>query len=101
MAIVFSPLSAKPRAKPAAIRVLPTPPLPETAIFMVLPSGKYFRFMVYLRFLETGRICHIHCAFSKRGLDEKWFWTGIGVLCLYYSCDYCRLFSGARMLNGA
>jgi hypothetical protein len=34
MAIVFNPLSAKPRARPAAMRVLPTPPLPETAIFM-------------------------------------------------------------------
>jgi hypothetical protein len=44
IAIVFSPLSAKPRAKPAAIRVLPTPPLPETAIFMVFPSGKVLSF---------------------------------------------------------
>jgi len=24
-----------------------------------------------------------------------------GVLCLYYSCDYCRLLSHAKMLNGA
>ena len=23
------------------------------------------------------------------------------LLCLYYSGDYCRLFSGAKMLNGA
>jgi hypothetical protein len=24
-----------------------------------------------------------------------------GVLCLYYSSDYCRLFCRAKMLNGA
>jgi hypothetical protein len=38
IAIVFKPLSANPRAKPAAIKVLPTPPLPETAIFIMLPT---------------------------------------------------------------
>jgi hypothetical protein len=30
------------------------------------------------------------------------FWSGLGFLCLYYSCDYCRVFSCdyAGMLNG-
>jgi hypothetical protein len=55
IAMVFNPLSAKPRAMHAAIKVLPTPPLPETAIFTMLPSEKYFRLIVYLRFLETTR----------------------------------------------
>ena len=34
IAIVLSPLLAKKYARPPAIRVLPTPPLPETAIFI-------------------------------------------------------------------
>jgi hypothetical protein len=44
IAMVFKPLSAKPRAKPAAIKVLPTPPLPETAIF-IIPQHETFSFL--------------------------------------------------------
>jgi hypothetical protein len=33
IAIVFNPLLTKQHARPPAIKVLPTPPLPETAIF--------------------------------------------------------------------
>ncbi len=36
--IVFSPRSTKPRARPPAMRVLPTPPLPATAIFITVTN---------------------------------------------------------------
>jgi hypothetical protein len=55
IAIVFSPLSAKPRAKPAAIRVLPTPPLPETAIFMFFPARNTFvSWFIYVSLKQEG-----------------------------------------------
>lgn len=49
MAIVFNPFRAKEQAKAPAIRVLPTPPFPETAIFTRFsPFSLGFPLLIYV-----------------------------------------------------
>jgi hypothetical protein len=50
IAMVFNPRSAKPYAKPPVMRVLPTPPFPETAIFIRNTTPQIFCIRVYLHF---------------------------------------------------
>jgi hypothetical protein len=70
IAMVFNPLSAKPRARPAAIRVLPTPPLPETAIFMICSAQSIFvSWFIYVS-MKQQRFNFEFFAFGKQASEN-------------------------------
>ena len=61
------------------------------------------RFFVVQKFLDaedgTDLMMKHGCLLMPQRIEV--YFENPHVLCLYYSVDYCRLFSDAKMLNGA